>query len=362
VICFPALACLSLSRKGCAAGQVSYLFGRLTAMPRARWRAAGSYPEAIVSSAQDMQDFWESAYQQNDPVHWLVLSDYLDENELPSVAAALRRAAEAVPPGAGLQPEQLLPLAAEAGQMKVVQQLLERGVGHYNHAQRAAARAGQNEVLAVLLEDAARRCRQGGWILHEDIGPTDPFSFDLMMVERRPENEPVCESEALVDAAKAGRQRTVELLLSYGGATGYGDAIRGAAMGGQREIVEWLLERGAPPQEGLSGAVYAGPREMIAFLLDRGAEPDSLTCATAAAYRDLSVVDLLLQHGGSPNWGLSDAACRGRKDTVEFLLQRGAKPDAHNLSAAINAGHLQIAELLERHGAALGREGSKDTG
>jgi ankyrin repeat protein len=82
----------------------------------------------------------------------------------------------------------------------------------------------------------------------------------------------------------------------------------------------------------------------------------------AAAYRDRDVVDLLLRHGGSPNWGLSDAACRGRKDIVEFLLQKGAKPDVRNLHAARDAGHAQIAQLFERHGATLGREGHAGTG
>jgi hypothetical protein len=262
-----------------------------------------------------------------------------------------------MPPGEGLPPEALLALAAEAGQRKVVKQLLERGVRHYNHAQRAAARAGQTEVLALLLEDAARIRSQGHWIYHEDMRPVDPFTYDWMMLDQRPEDQHVCESEVLVDAANAGHKGSVELLLNCTGAAGYGEAIRGAAMGGQRALVEWLLERGAPRGEGLSGAVYAGPREMIEFMLARGAEPREPTCAMAAAYRDLEVVDLLLRHGGSPNWGLSDASCRGRKDIVEFLLQRGAKPDVRNLRAALDAGHLQIAKLLERHGASLGRAG-----
>jgi hypothetical protein len=183
-----------------------------------------------------------------------------------------------------------------------------------------------------------------------------------MMVDWRPENEPVCEPEALVDAAKAGRKRIVELLLTYAGAAGYGHAIRGAAMGGQRELVEWLLGRGAPPEEGLRGAVYGGPREMVEFMHDRGAEPGELICAMAASYRDPDVMDLLLRHGASPNWGLSDAACRGRKDIVEFLLQMGARPDVRNLRAARDSGDAQIVELLARQGAAPGRQGQVGTG
>jgi hypothetical protein len=70
---------------------------------------------------------------------------------------------------------------------------------------------------------------------------------------------------------------------------------------------------------------------MIEFMLDDGAKPSELICAEAAALRDPDVVDLLLRHGASPNWGLSDAAWRGRKDIFELLLQRGAKPDARNL-------------------------------
>jgi hypothetical protein len=305
-----------------------------------------------------MQAFWESAYRQNDQAHWLVLSDYLDENGLPSVAAAMRRAAEAMPPGQGLAPEQLLPLAAEAGQRTIVQQLLERGVRHYNHAQRAAARAGQTEVLALLLADAARLRSQGDWISHEELVPVDPYSYSWMMFDWRPEDESVLEAEALVDAARAGHKRSVELLLGCTGAGGYGDAMRGAAMGGHRELTEWLLERGAPPEEGLRGAVFAGPREMIEWMLARGAVPSESICALAAAYRDLEIVDLLLRHGGSPSWGLADAACRGRKDVVEFLLERGAKPDARHLRAAADAGHAPIAELLARHGATLGRAGN----
>src|SRR5262249_28108061 len=146
--------------------------------------------------------------------------------------------------------------------------------------------------------DAARTRGQGRPIFHEDLGPVDPYSSEWMMLGRRPEDEPVYEAEALVDAAKAGHQGSVELLLSYTGAAGYGEAIRGAALGGQREMVEWLLGRGAPPGQGLSGAVYAGPREVIEFLLGRGAAPDELTCAMAAAYRAPDIVDLLLRHVG----------------------------------------------------------------
>lgn len=315
-----------------------------------------------MASTQEMQAFWESAYRQNDRAHWLALSDYLDQNGLASAAAAVRRAATARPPGEGLPPEEVLPLAAEAGQLQIVRKLLEKGVPHYNHAQRAAVRAGQAEVLALLLEDAARILRdQGRYIFHYDLGPVDPYSWEWMMLDRRPEDEPVAEREALVDAAKAGQKGSVELLLSYTGAVGYGDAVRGAARGGQRELVEWLLGLGAPPEEGLRGAVYTGPKEMIEFMLAQGAKPDELICAMAAVYRGLDVVDLLLRHGGSPSWGLSDAACRGRKDIVEFLLQRGAKPDVRNLNAARGAGQTQIAELLERHGAALGCEEQRGT-
>jgi hypothetical protein len=309
-----------------------------------------------------MQAFWESAARQNDQAHWLVLSDYLDENGLPSVAAAMRRAAEARPPGEGLPPEELLPLAAEAGQRRIVQQLLDRGVRHYNHAQRAAARAGQIEILALLLQDAARIRGEGRPIFHHAMGPVDPHSYYWMMLGWRPEDQPLCEAEALLDAAKAGQKGSVELLLSHTGAVGYGEAIRGAAMGGHRAMVEWLLERGAPLGQGLSGAVYAGPRGMIEFMLARGAEPSEHTCAMAAAYRAADVVDLLLRHGGSPDWGLSDAACRGRKDIVELLLRRGAKPDVRALNAARGAGHAQVAELLARHGASLGRVGNVGRG
>jgi hypothetical protein len=298
-----------------------------------------------------IQAMWEAAYRHNDKAHWLVLSDYLEELGLPAVAAAMRQAVEASPPGDGLSREEQLPLAAEAGQCPIVRKILEQGVVHYNHAQRAAARAGQDEALLLLLEDAVRIRGEKRWVHHEKPGPMDGYSYDWAMLDRRPETEPVHEPEALVDAGEAGHRSTLELFLKYTGPAGRGGAIRGAARGGHQSIVEWLLEAGAPLGEALSGAVYAGPRTMIEFLLDRGAEPSELICALAAALRDMEIVELLLQHGGSPNWGLSDAAEHGRKDVVEFLLRQGAKPDARNLRAAIHNGHSDIAELLQRHGA-----------
>src|SRR5262245_40109963 len=153
-----------------------------------------------------MRALWEAAYRANDRAHWLALSDYLDENGHPSVAAALRQAAEATSSEEGLSPEELLPLAAEAGQGPIVQRLLERGVRHYNHAQRAAVRAGQTEVLRLLLEDAVRIVGQGRLVLHEALGAIDPHTYDMMTVDWRPEDEPVWEAEALVDAAKAGQK------------------------------------------------------------------------------------------------------------------------------------------------------------
>ena len=123
-------------------------------------------------------------------------------------------------------------------------------------------------------------------------------------------------------------------------------------------------------RESLPTGVYLG---LIRTLLERGADVSARNYAGVTPLHlwtlrgaDVAAVELLIARGADINsratrqaWtALHGAVSSGRRDLVEFLLQKGADIAAKDgdgrtpLQVATKVGHLDIAELLRRHGAA----------
>lgn len=142
---------------------------------------------------------------------------------------------------------------------------------------------------------------------------------------------------------------------------------------GQRDIVEYLLDRGAKvytkgaDDTPLGTAAYYDRKDIVKLLLKRGAPVNGseITNNTplnrAVDGRNSHIVKLLLKHGARPSWWspcpLQDAAANGDTSSVKWLLEYGVDVNAANdfgttpLHWAASEGQADTVQLLIKRGA-----------
>lgn len=185
-------------------------------------------------------------------------------------------------------------------------------------------------------------------------------------------------ASALYWGAVKGHREIVEFLLERGAAVDQrnrdGDtALQVASAIGHKDIVEVLLSKGAAINEkrkdgptALYVAVGRNRKDVVELLLASGAEMDTrnrdgVTPLYHAAGKSLTeLVTLLLAKGADPNapnnqgdTPLHVAAAYGNKRVVELLLSAGAKPSLKNSDGktpaqlAVQQDHSDVAILFE---------------
>ena len=193
-------------------------------------------------------------------------------------------------------------------------------------------------------------------------------------------------------AAMAGHVSVVKLLLDAGAAVNSPERspaspLMVAAGAGHLDVVKLLVARGADVNaagEGtaLTAAAYQGHREIVQFLLEKGARPDDLSgdgsaLTAAASSAQVEIVKLLLDRGMAVNartkqgrtalitlaastW--PEPPAKGVMETAKLLIERGADVNArdsqdrtalsyafaHESRRPINA---DLVKLLIDHGA-----------
>jgi ankyrin repeat protein len=159
----------------------------------------------------------------------------------------------------------------------------------------------------------------------------------------------------LVEAARSGDVPAVRSLLAQGldvnGARGDGmTALHAAAEGGQAEVVELLLARGAAVRSTTRIGSYTplhlaarGAHAPVAeLLLNAGGDPNAVTTTSgvtplhvaAAAIDGTATIETLLRHGADPNareasagqTPLMFAAAENRAAAIRELMRHGADP------------------------------------
>ncbi|KAJ7129926.1 hypothetical protein C8R46DRAFT_678042 [Mycena filopes] len=189
-------------------------------------------------------------------------------------------------------------------------------------------------------------------------------------------------SAALQGAALQGDEERVNLLLERGADVNgptepYGSSLQAASVAGHYPVVCLLLAYGADvnSQNGIYGtalraASLAGHADVVFLLIEHGADIDAeggkeggALAAALSCGRD-EVAELLIERGANVNgpgargWTvLGLAAGNGHLEVVRLLLQKGANVNAHSapnktaVRAALCGGHARIASLLIEEGA-----------
>lgn len=191
---------------------------------------------------------------------------------------------------------------------------------------------------------------------------------------------------ALTWAARRGNLTEVREMLDQGadpnyqfGSTGLLPCLLNAVMGGNKDIVSLLLERGANPKAATNeplvyAAVKTGEADIVRMLLDHGADPNR---KGGIANVDMHDTPLMIASGWAPDdagyplflrrtmWGgwpgqptrQFELKSAGDEEVVRLLLDHGADPNligGSGRTALINAsagGNTAIMDLLISHGA-----------
>ena len=273
----------------------------------------------------------------------------------------------------------LLSWAAEIGHAVAVRQLISLPHVDINFSEARdsrplswAAQKGHVAIVDLLLENGAEvaytQMSSFEWeIGYYEVGPATPFTLafkaghqdlTIRLFENSVQSGQLSPRLLLPWASRMGLQSIVTELLAKGHEPlDFSEPLEWAAMAGQEEIVNYLLDQGAPisPQKTgeyhpgpLSGAAMRGQEAIVRILLARGADPNSEECADtrmlplsrAALNGHLVVAELLLDHGADPNKlrpdkglfskdsrpPLAIAAYYGYSAMVSLLLARGADP------------------------------------
>ena len=125
-------------------------------------------------------------------------------------------------------------------------------------------------------------------------------------------------------------------------------ALLYACKGGNLEIVELLLEKGAVVSErALSPACKGGNLEIVKLLLEKGAVVSERALSPACKGGNLEIVKLLLEKGADASERALSSACEiGNLEIIELLLEKGCVVSDGVLLTAYYRNNLEIMEVL----------------
>ena len=259
-------------------------------------------------------------------------------------------------------------VAARAGGADAVEQLALAGADLDRHGSRgqtalmwAVAQHHADVVAALLSHGADLHLRSAVWSQVMGVPPHGQYGYNREILHGG--------NTALMFAARDGDLASARVLVDAGAdvddANAWGvSAVTMAAHAGYRELVAFLLERGADPNADEAGfaalheAVMRRDGEIVAILLDHGADPNiRLRTWTPArrASRDYNFRPSLI--GAAPFWL---AARLGEVGLMRRLAAHGADPGfVHHADYIADGSFERRREATTALMAALGMGGGR---
>jgi len=173
--------------------------------------------------------------------------------------------------------------------------------------------------------------------------------------QQTPSRPELCaQADTLIRAVQRGCVEKVQELLAATGidskAGRESEALRTAIRSGNKEIVQLLINAGAPVNpmhtalwSPLADAAFAKHFEILKLLVNSGAKVDApdhrgVTLLVSTGFFDPTVTTILLQAGADPNaadrqgeTALMKASARGLQETVKLLLDHQANVNQKDL-------------------------------
>jgi ankyrin repeat protein len=283
-------------------------------------------------------------------------------------AAMVRKLLEAGanPNAALLAGETPVMAAARSGNRGIVEQLLAKGANVNAHGARgqtalmwAVAQKHSNVVEALLAHGADVHARSEVWSQVMAVPPHGYPDYNRAI--------PHGGDTALMFAARGGDLASAKLLIAAGANVNDADswgvsATVLAAHSGYRELVEFLLEKGADPNAAAAGftalheAIMRRDEKMVQALLAHGANPNTplrTWTPTRRSSRDFHFEPALV--GATPFWL---AARFSQPGVMRLLVKHGADPlFVHRSESVAEKGFRRRTEVTTALMAATGMGG-----
>lgn len=287
--------------------------------------------------------------------------------------------------------QELILLAAEFGNSKIIELLLEHGVNIDTQNQagytplRIAINNNQNSIVDVLLEhkaDVHIPSKSGNTPICIAVQRGNYKCVQLLLIYGANANDKDSSGSSLLRLAIRKSNKAIIKLLLDDGADVYAKSggetvLHTAAAQSDPEIVQWLLDKVANINEynqkgytPLRVAINSGNINIVKLFLERGVDPNipsksgTPPFCIAAGGKVHEIVQLLLKYGANVNdkdannrTPLLMALDKGNKKILKLLLLNGANvniPDKHGtlpLQIAIGKGDEEIIQWLLYKGA-----------
>lgn len=159
-------------------------------------------------------------------------------------------------------------------------------------------------------------------------------------------------SLGLEAAVRKNNMPVVQMLFAKGAQVKSPNVIAAAAENQNKDMVQFLISKGAAPGDGLIPALTKNNLEIVQLLLSSGADggaPNAVEIASRNSSPE--ILQLILNKGGQAQNGLMPAIDANKKENVKILLQTGASPsEAKYIEKAVEKGNLEITKELINFG------------
>ena len=219
--------------------------------------------------------------------------------------------------------------ACKGNQKKMVDLMFEKGANNLVMGLKGACRGNQKEMVNLMME-------KGVWDWRNGLASAC-LSGSIELVK------------FMYDKAASLTDRRYDI--------GLGVVLEYAYRGGNEEIIQYLIEKGAEYNiYTLEGACQSGNIGYVKMILEklRGylltfhyQNAFNLSCK----HGHIEIAKLMMKYS-APNWkkALYYACMKGKFETIKFLIENGADPK-DGLEGACNGRHLEIVDYLISKGA-----------